>query len=55
MKSRKPPGAISARQILTIATLIFALVAVVIMKGRCGKAVEGMFKALDPPPTHDGG
>jgi hypothetical protein len=44
-----------SRQIVTIIMLIGALVAVIVMKSRCGAAVEGMFKAIDQPHVSDGG
>jgi hypothetical protein len=43
------------RQIVTILMMIAALVAVIVLKGRCGTAVEGMFKAIDQPALTDGG
>jgi hypothetical protein len=45
------------RQLVTIATLIVTLVALIVLKRRCGVAMEGMFKALDPPrpAVSDGG
>ncbi len=42
-------------QLIQIAILVVLLVAVVIMKSRCGSAAESMFKAFDAPPTADGG
>ena len=42
-------------QLLQIGILIALLVAVVIMKSRCGPAAESLFKAFDAPPTADGG
>ena len=50
----KNPGAIPPRQILTILTMIAALVAVIVLKSRCGGAVGTLFKAIDRP-TADGG
>ncbi len=38
-----------SRQIVTIVMMIVGLVAIIVLKGRCGKAVEGMFKAIDQP------
>jgi len=55
MTPRRPPGTINARQIVTIVMLLGALVAVIVMKSRCGAAVESMFKAIDPPARTDGG
>jgi hypothetical protein len=50
----KNPGAIPARQILTIVTMLVALVAVIILKSRCGGAVGTLFKAIDQQSA-DGG
>lgn len=45
---------VSTGQLIRIALLILMLVAVVIMKRRCGPAAESMFHAFDVPVT-DGG
>jgi hypothetical protein len=42
-------------QLVQIGILVALLVAVVIMKSRCGTAAESMFKAFDAPLTADGG
>ena len=50
----KNPGAIPVRQLVTILTMVAALVAVVILKSRCGTAVGTLFKAIDTQSA-DGG
>jgi hypothetical protein len=50
----KNPGAIPARQIITILTMVAALVAVIVLKSRCGGAMGNLFKAIDSQ-TADGG
>jgi len=42
-------------EVIRIAILVLLLVAVVIMKRRCGSAAESMFKAFDTPKIADGG
>jgi hypothetical protein len=42
-------------QLVRIGILVVLLVAVVIMKSRCGTAAESMFKAFDAPKSVDGG
>jgi len=46
---------VPARQIVTILMLVATVVAIGVLKGRCGSAVEGMFRALDSVPLTDGG
>jgi hypothetical protein len=50
----KNPGAIPARQIISILTMVAALVAVIVLKSRCGGAVGTLFKAIDTQVS-DGG
>jgi hypothetical protein len=49
------PPAFPTGQLVQIAILIVLLVAVILMKSRCGKAADSLFKAFDAPPTSDGG
>jgi hypothetical protein len=52
------PPAFPTGQVVQILILAALLVAVVVMKSRCGKAAEGMFKAFDAPAgtaARDGG
>jgi hypothetical protein len=46
---------IPPRQLLTLVTLIACLVAVLLLKSRCGPATEGLFRALEAPLAVDGG
>ena len=48
------PPAFPTGQLVRILVLVVLLVAVVIMKSRCGTAAEQMLKAFDGPAT-DGG
>ncbi len=41
-------------EVVRIAVLVVLLVAVIVMKGRCGKAAESMFHAFDQSAA-DGG
>jgi hypothetical protein len=43
------------RQLTTIALLLAMLVAILVLKSRCGGAVESLFKVLDAPLVSDGG
>ncbi len=54
MSARRPP-AFPTGQVVRILILAVLLVAVVVMKSRCGKAAEQMFKAFDVPNSSDGG
>ncbi|MCU1280509.1 MAG: hypothetical protein JWM53_4055 [bacterium] len=49
------PPAFPTGQLVRIGILVVLLVAVVVMKSRCGPAAESMFKALEPPKNADGG
>jgi hypothetical protein len=49
------PPAFPTGQLIQIGILVVLLVAVVVMKSKCGTAAESMFKALDAPPSADGG
>ncbi len=51
--ARRPP-AFPTGQVVRIAITVALLVAVIVMKNRCGKAAEQLFRAID---THivDGG
>jgi hypothetical protein len=49
------PPAFPTAQLVRIGILVVLLVAVVIMKSRCGTAAESMFKAFDAPAGSDGG
>lgn len=51
--SRAP--AFPTGQLVRIAILVVLLVAVLVVKSRCGPAAESMFRAFDPPRTSDGG
>jgi hypothetical protein len=42
-------------EVVRIAILVVLLVAVVVMKKRCGPAAESFFKVLDQPKIADGG
>ena len=42
-------------QVVRIAILAALLIAVIVMKKRCGTAAEQMFKAFDAPSVSDGG
>jgi hypothetical protein len=49
------PPAFPTGQLVQIAILVVLLVAVIVMKSRCGSAANSMFKAFDPPPPALGG
>jgi hypothetical protein len=49
------PPRLPVGQLVRIGILVVLLVAVVVMKSRCGTAAESMFKAIDAPVTADGG
>jgi hypothetical protein len=51
--SRPPP--FPTGQLVRIGILVVLLVAVLVMKRRCGPAAENLFKALDAPKSTDGG
>jgi hypothetical protein len=51
--SRPPP--FPTGQLVRIGILVGLLVAVMVMKARCGPAAESMFKAFDAPRSTDGG
>ncbi|HEY7956255.1 MAG TPA: hypothetical protein VII38_13225 [Polyangia bacterium] len=55
MKRRRPPSYIEPRQILTIVLLLVCLVAVLVLKSRCGAAAGNLFRAVDSPGAADGG
>jgi hypothetical protein len=42
-------------EVVRIAILVVLLVAVIVMKQRCGPAAESFFKVIDQPKTSDGG
>jgi hypothetical protein len=42
------------REIVTIVTMLVALIAIIVLKGRCGPAVGELFKAIDTQAS-DGG
>jgi len=42
-------------QVIRIVTLVALLVAVLVMKSKCGPAAENLFKVIDSAPTSDGG
>jgi hypothetical protein len=44
---------VSLRQILTIVALLISLIGIIVLKQRCGIAVENMFRAVANVP--DGG
>jgi hypothetical protein len=46
---------VPAGQLATIAMFVAALIALALFKQRCADSVGTMFKALEPPPTVDGG
>ncbi len=49
------PPAFPTGQLVRIAILVVLLVAVVVMKNRCGKAAEQLFRAIEVPQISDGG
>ena len=49
------PPAFPTGQVVRIAILVVLLVAVIVMKSRCGSAANSMLKAFDAPATSDGG
>jgi hypothetical protein len=51
--SRPPP--FPTGQLVRIGILVVLLVAVFVMKSRCGPAAENLFKAIDAPKSTDGG
>ena len=51
--SRPPP--FPTGQLVRIGILVVLLVAVLVMKSRCGPAAENLFKVLDAPKSSDGG
>jgi hypothetical protein len=51
--SRPPP--FPTGQLVRIGILVVLLVAVLVMKSRCGPAAESLFKAIDASKTVDGG
>ena len=42
-------------EVVRIAILVVLLVAVIVMKQRCGSAAQSFFKVYDQPKTTDGG
>ncbi len=52
------PSLVSPRQLLTLALLLACLIAVAVLKRRCGEAVAGLFRAIDssgpPRQARDG-
>lgn len=42
-------------EVVRIAILVVLLVAVIVMKQRCGPAAQSFFKVYDQPKTVDGG
>lgn len=52
--TRRAP-AFPTGQVVRILILAALLVAVIVMKGRCGTAAESMFRAIDVAPVVDGG
>ena len=42
-------------EVVRIVILVVLLVAVIVMKSRCGPAAQSFFKAIDAPATADGG
>lgn len=51
--SRRPPRTVEPRQIVTILMLVVCLIAVLVLKSRCGPAVGELFRAVGP--TADAG
>jgi hypothetical protein len=51
---RRPPSWFPTGQVIRIAILVALLVAVIVMKKRCGTAAERLFKAFEVPSV-DGG
>jgi hypothetical protein len=41
-------------QLITLATMLVALVALMVLKSRCGMAVEQMFRAIEAPGAPSG-
>lgn len=46
---RRAPGSITPGQLLPIVVTLLLLVAVIVMKSRCGAAAGNLFKAIDGP------
>jgi hypothetical protein len=44
-------GGVPARQLFTIVTMIAALIAILVLRKRCGMAIEQLFRAMEPPPA----
>jgi hypothetical protein len=42
-------------QLVRIAVTLALLVAIIVTKARCGKAVSGLFKVIDEKPSADAG
>lgn len=55
----REPRYVEPRQIITIVLLTICLVAVLVLKSRCGGAIGNLFQAVDqtgaPPARLDGG
>ena len=49
------PPAFPTGQVVRIVILVVLLVAVLVMKSKCGPAAENLFKVMDAPLTSDGG
>ncbi len=45
---RRPPRLVSGRQIASILMLVVFMVAVIVLKVRCGRAVGELFRAIEP-------
>jgi hypothetical protein len=53
--AKRNPNLPPLGQLITIATLLVALVALMLLKSRCGNAVEQMFRAIEAPGSVDAG
>ena len=49
------PPKFPTSELIRIGIIVVLLVAIVVMKSRCGPAAESLFKAFDAPPSADGG
>jgi hypothetical protein len=49
------PPAFPTGQVIRILILVVLLVAVLVMKSKCGPAAENLFKVIGSAPTSDGG